>query len=286
MRDTPLLRCRGIRGATTVTGNSSAGILEATRELLTSMVIRNQIDQEDITSVFFTVTNDLDAEHPALAARQLGWDEVALLCAREIPVPGSLEHCVRVLLHVNTTKLPSQLRHVYLRKAAALRPGWAESQPLLPEPPEAPELVRVTKPYKLASRESHPEPSIVDVDSPSGTIHIGGDNIVIMAGPCAVESEQQLLLAARAARDGGASVLRGGAYKPSTSPYNFRGLGIPGARGRTRDRQRPARVPAADHRHRRKRGPGPLLRRQVPRRCSLPYLRANWRSRRARWPCR
>ncbi len=228
MQDTLPLRCRGIRGATTVAGNASAEILEVTRELLTSMVVQNQIDQEDITSIFFTVTDDLDAEHPAQAARQLGWDEVALLCAREIPVPGSLEHCVRVLLHVNTTKLPSQLHHVYLRKAATLRPDWSKPQPKSSELARVSELVRVTKPYKLASRESHSERSIVEIDSPSGRIQIGGDDVVIMAGPCAVEGEQQLLRAARAARDGGATVLRGGAYKPSTSPYSFRGLGIPG----------------------------------------------------------
>jgi chorismate mutase len=123
------VRCRGIRGATTVTDNTAEGILEATREVLTGIVERNQVDIEDITSVFFTVTEDLDAEHPALAARQLGWESVALMCAREIPVPGSLQRCIRVLLHVNTAKSPGELRHVYLREAAALRPGWAESQP-------------------------------------------------------------------------------------------------------------------------------------------------------------
>ncbi len=122
------MRCRGIRGATTVAQNSREAILAATRELLTLIVERNEIAPEEIASVFFTVTDDLDAEHPALAARQLGWSEVALLCAREIAVPGSLGRCVRVLLHANTTRSQSEMRHVYLRDAVVLRPGWADGQ--------------------------------------------------------------------------------------------------------------------------------------------------------------
>jgi 3-deoxy-7-phosphoheptulonate synthase len=89
-------------------------------------------------------------------------------------------------------------------------------------------VLRVSKPYKLASREFHPEPTMVRVPSPNGTIHVGGDTVVVMAGPCTVESGEQLLAAARAAREGGATILRGGAYKPSTSPYGFRGLGAAG----------------------------------------------------------
>ena len=229
MPATTVLRCSGLRGATTVKENTREQILGATRELLTTLVMRNQIDIGDITSIFFTVTEDLDAEHPALAARQLGWNDLALLCSREIPVPGSLSRCVRVLLHVNTDKSPTELRHVYLREAASLRPGWADQAPVRDQAPIMTEPLRqVTRPYKLASREGHPLATVVNIESPEGIVPLGGDNIVIMAGPCAVENEEQLLAAARAARDGGASVLRGGAYKPSTSPYSFRGLGVPG----------------------------------------------------------
>jgi 3-deoxy-7-phosphoheptulonate synthase len=89
-------------------------------------------------------------------------------------------------------------------------------------------VLRVSKPYKLASREFHPEPTIVRVDSPRGEVAIGGAEVIMMAGPCTVESEEQLLAAARAARAGGARILRGGAYKPSTSPYGFRGMGVAG----------------------------------------------------------
>ncbi len=121
-----MMRCRGIRGATTAAENSREAILAATRELLTLLVARNAVALDEIASVFFTVTDDLDAEHPALAARELGWREVALLCAREIPVPGGLGRCIRVLLHVNTDKTQSELRHVYLGEAMRLRPELAE----------------------------------------------------------------------------------------------------------------------------------------------------------------
>lgn len=89
-------------------------------------------------------------------------------------------------------------------------------------------VLRVSKPYKLASREFHPDPTIVRAQSPRGDVVIGGDEVVMMAGPCTIESEEQLLTAARAASAGGATVLRGGAYKPSTSPYGFRGMGVAG----------------------------------------------------------
>jgi chorismate mutase len=121
-----MMRCRGIRGATTVAENTREAILAATRELLELIVARNEIAVEDVSSAFFTVTEDLNAEHPALAARQIGWEQVALLCAREIPVPGSLGMCIRVLVHVNTEKTQADLRHVYLRDAVRLRPGFAD----------------------------------------------------------------------------------------------------------------------------------------------------------------
>jgi chorismate mutase len=121
------MRCRGIRGATTAAENSAEAILAATRELLALLVERNETSLDEIASAFFTVSDDLDAEYPALAARQLGWQDVALLCAREIPVPGGLARCIRVLLHVNTDKSAQELRHVYLGAAIALRPSRADS---------------------------------------------------------------------------------------------------------------------------------------------------------------
>lgn len=118
--------CRGIRGATTVDHNDQAEILAATTELLLLIMSKNDLLVEDIASVIFTVTKDLDAVFPALAARQMGWNEVALLCMREIPVPGSLGKCIRVLLHVNTSRSASELQHVYLREAVSLRPVFEQ----------------------------------------------------------------------------------------------------------------------------------------------------------------
>lgn len=114
--------CRGIRGATTVKIDSVAAILAATRELLVHIVKINNVDIEDIASVFFTVTPDLTAAFPARAVRELGWRHVALLDAQEIPVAGSLPRCVRVLIHWNTPRPQADIRHVYLRDAASLRP--------------------------------------------------------------------------------------------------------------------------------------------------------------------
>lgn len=116
------IRCRGIRGATTVTANTSAAILEATREMLFVMIRANEIDPEDIASVYFTTTVDLTATYPALAARQLGWYDAALLCGHEMQVPNGLPRCIRVLVHWNTSKSSREIIHVYLRDAKSLRP--------------------------------------------------------------------------------------------------------------------------------------------------------------------
>jgi len=113
---------RGVRGATTVEANSVEAILEATRELLEAMLKANEIDVEYVASAFFTTTPDLNAEFPALAARRLGWTNVALMCGHEMNVPGSLPMCLRILLHVNTEQPAHGLKHVYLRGARVLRP--------------------------------------------------------------------------------------------------------------------------------------------------------------------
>ena len=114
--------CRGIRGATTAEGNTPDEILKATRQLLALMIRQNDIQPEDVCSAIFSTTTDLDAEFPALAARQLGWFDVALMCVHELDVPGSLRHCIRVLLHWNTDKPPDEIVHVYLDGASVLRP--------------------------------------------------------------------------------------------------------------------------------------------------------------------
>ena len=121
---------RGIRGATTVDGNSAEGIRERTLELLEVLVADNGLQPEDVASATFTVTDDLDAEFPALAVRSLtGWEEVPLLCAREIAVPGALSGCVRILLLWNTERPQREVRHAFLRGARSLRPAWARRVP-------------------------------------------------------------------------------------------------------------------------------------------------------------
>ena len=129
MRDGEMssIQCRGIRGATTVEYDSAPAILEATRELLACIVEVNGVAVEDLASAFFTITPDLTAVFPAAAARDLGWQHVALLDAQEVPVPGSLPRCVRVLVHWNTDRPQAEIRHVYLRGAASLRPDLAGS---------------------------------------------------------------------------------------------------------------------------------------------------------------
>ena len=112
---------RAIRGATTVDVDEPTHILSATRELLAELVGRNGLAPDDIISALFTVTTDLCAEFPARAARDLGWTDVPLLCMTEIPVPGALPRCIRVLLHIETTRPRGQIRHVYLRQARTLR---------------------------------------------------------------------------------------------------------------------------------------------------------------------
>lgn len=119
--------CRGIRGATTVERNEREEILAATTELLELMIRRNELRSEDVASAIFTVTDDLDAEFPALAARSMGWTEVPLMCAREIPVPNSLDKCIRILLHVNTMHSAAEIQHIYIHGAVNLRPTFGSN---------------------------------------------------------------------------------------------------------------------------------------------------------------
>lgn len=114
--------CRGVRGATTVAKNDREEVLAATRELLALMIRLNGIESRDVASAIFSTTRDVDAEFPALAARQLGWLDVPLMCGHEMAVPGSLPLCIRVMLHWNTDKAQSDIEHVYVREANRLRP--------------------------------------------------------------------------------------------------------------------------------------------------------------------
>ena len=113
--------CWAIRGATTVEENTREAILDGTKELLAEIMAQNTLDKSQVAAVWFTTTQDLNAEFPAVAARQLGWMNVALLCAHEMLVPNSLPRCIRTLLLVNTDKRPEELVYVYLKGAVGLR---------------------------------------------------------------------------------------------------------------------------------------------------------------------
>jgi len=115
------MRCRGIRGATTVEENTKEAILRATKELLEKLIEANGIDAEEVTCAFFTTTSDLNAEFPALAARDMGWTQAALLCSHEMNVPGSLAKCIRILVLYNTEKSAGEIVHVYIKGAKNLR---------------------------------------------------------------------------------------------------------------------------------------------------------------------
>lgn len=115
-------RVVGIRGAITVPENRASDILEATDELLSNLIEANGLKPDDIVSALFTVTGDLDAAFPARAAEDYGWNIVALLHSSEIPVPGSLPRCIRILVHAYSARSREEIVHVYLRDAVKLRP--------------------------------------------------------------------------------------------------------------------------------------------------------------------
>jgi chorismate mutase len=117
-----MMAMRGIRGATSVAANTREEIVAKTVELLSAMMEKNGVEIENVASAIFSVTDDVNAEFPAVAARKLGWIYTPLFCTREIPVPGSLQGCIRVLLHVNSEKRQDEIVHLYLHEAKKLRP--------------------------------------------------------------------------------------------------------------------------------------------------------------------
>jgi len=115
------LGIRAIRGATQVDANDRMAILEGTAELVTEVMGRNRLSTDDVISVIFSATADLNAEFPALAARTIGFQDVPLLCCSEIGVPGSMQRVVRLMMYVESALKRTEIQHVYLRGAAALR---------------------------------------------------------------------------------------------------------------------------------------------------------------------
>ncbi|MCE2490522.1 MAG: chorismate mutase [Anaerolineae bacterium] len=119
---------RGLRGATTVDENSAEAILDATRELLVAMIEANGVRENEVASIFFSSTSDLTAAFPAGAARDIGWQTVALMGTQELDVPHGPDRCIRVLMHWNTVKGITSLRHCFLHGAKVLRPDWADGK--------------------------------------------------------------------------------------------------------------------------------------------------------------
>jgi len=123
-----MTKVRAIRGATTSDNNTKDDIVEATKEMLISLVESNDLKKEDVISAFFTTTKDLNTQFPAVAARKIGWTEVALMCSHEMFVPDAQEKCIRVMVHVNTDKSPHDINNVYLKDAVNLRKRGFEDQ--------------------------------------------------------------------------------------------------------------------------------------------------------------
>ena len=119
---------RGVRGATVIQENTREAIIAGTREVLEVLVRANGIHAEDVASAFFSTTRDLNADYPAIAARQIGWMDTALMCMHEMDVPHGLDHCVRVMVHWNTDRSASEVVHVYVRGAEILRPDRKRSE--------------------------------------------------------------------------------------------------------------------------------------------------------------
>ncbi|NSW90444.1 MAG: chorismate mutase [Firmicutes bacterium] len=117
---------RAIRGATTIDENTVDEIIKETKHLLRKMVEENNIEKDDIISIIFSTTRDINATFPAVAAREMGWTDIALMCTNEMEVPGSLQMCIRVLMHINTKKTYRKIKYVYLKGAKVLRPEFAE----------------------------------------------------------------------------------------------------------------------------------------------------------------
>jgi monofunctional chorismate mutase len=141
---------RGIRGATTSPGNTSEDLLARTKELLAEIHKRNGFMPEDLASIIFTTTPDLNAAFPATAAREMGWRDTAMLCAHEIDVADSVPRCIRILALWNTDKAPADIHHVYLHEAVALRPDLAEA----PTAAKAPRVAYQT-PASIAFQGEH-----------------------------------------------------------------------------------------------------------------------------------
>lgn len=195
---------QGIRGAITVKKNDSDLIKSAAKTLIKKIIKQNNLSKTELVSIIFSATDDLDKSYPAEGVREMEIKHVPLMCYQEMNVQDSLPRCLRAMVYTNKSIPLESVNHVYLRKAKKLRP----------------DLVFNNK--NTLNQKINPENiSEIIIDE---NLKIGGKQIVLMAGPCAVENEKQILKTARIVKKFGAQFLRGGAYKPRTSPHSFQGL--------------------------------------------------------------
>ncbi len=117
---------RALRGATTLDIDDEPHLVERVTALLEQMLVRNEVDHDDLVSIIFTATDDIHCAFPALAARRMGLGDVPLICARELEIDGATPHCVRVMMHLTTSRARSEMRHVYLEGARGLRDDLPE----------------------------------------------------------------------------------------------------------------------------------------------------------------
>lgn len=214
---------RGVRGAITVKQNSKNAIFNAAKKLIKEIFNRNQINIDNVISIIFTATPDLNSAYPAAAVREMGYDQIPLMCYQEMDVINSLKKCIRCMVYINNDISLSNISHVYLKKAQKLRPDLVENSTSNNK-----NSYNSTKNTDFSHQtNSYPEQNHINqnnIISLDNDIKIGDKSVTLMAGPCAVENREQILKIAEIVKRAGAQFLRGGAYKPRTSPYSFQGL--------------------------------------------------------------
>ncbi len=205
-----------IRGAITIKKNTPEDIARGTKELFTKIIDKNNLTEEELVSIIFSATKDIDQAYPAKTVRDLGYLKTPLFCLQEMHVKNSLAQTIRVLVNVNPIHSVDKIKHVYLGEAKALRPDLLDK-----------DNQSESSNFAIDNFNLNNHHSTIPIELGRGRI-IGGKDIIIMAGPCAVENKKQIFAAAETAALSGATCLRGGAFKPRTSPHSFQGLGEEG----------------------------------------------------------
>jgi chorismate mutase len=175
-------KLRGVRGAITVPTNTKNDIYSSTKTLIEEIFTKNKILKEEVTSIIFTATPDLDSAYPAGAAREMGYTNIPLMCYQEMEVNDSLSKCIRCMVYLNRKEALTKIKHIYLKGAKKLRPDIVNnSNPLHNTNDYTNNEKKSGDPFKSHIKKNH----IISFDD---NIKIGDKEITLMAGPCAVES--------------------------------------------------------------------------------------------------